>query len=130
VALAVLTLCGCVYVIERGTDYVFRPFQVTIRPVWHEIFLDFGILNAEQMDALRQQIRQRPSTSRYDPFRDDLSFTILRQDLIYSNDHGSFHSSVDFAREIKEISGELSQGWCTTYCARFRLREGGTGYKR
>jgi hypothetical protein len=112
----------------------FTPFRVTITPNWYRLFLDFRVLDEQGFEALRGQresaadeIRAR----RYDVLRDGVTFTVLRPNLIFRDDNGSFRSSVDLEVEIQEIAGRVDAGLVgfPDYAARLCVKRCPAGYQ-
>jgi hypothetical protein len=77
---------------------------------------------------LRDQLEGPNAATGYNVLRDGLSFTVLKPDLVYSNDGHSFHSEVDFSRELPEIPANAELG-LSEYHPRFRVKAGEFGYE-
>lgn len=84
----------------------FSPFYVHVWPNWHKIFKEFNIINNdEEWQEVVSKIKEKNTDS--NPLTQGITFTVLRQDensdLIYLNNHNTFHSEVDFRFRIDEI---------------------------
>jgi hypothetical protein len=108
VALALLTQYA-VYGFGAMTprpDIVFVPHRILIRPIWHRILLDLELTATDaEYDSLCQTFNSLPH-EQYNVFRDGVCFTVLdseqfgQRTLIYSDDHHTFVSEVDFERSL------------------------------
>jgi len=81
--------------IKKLREDKITPFSVTIHPNWHLLLTDNGLIDSEQWKELKQRDKytiQNPGN--YNVWH-GISFTVLRRDLIYSNDHHVFFSRID-----------------------------------
>src|ERR1039458_9291767 len=89
----------------------FEPYRVWIEPNWFQLLLDYGLVkDLDEWHEVWARIDHIPASD-YDVLRDGISFTVLKPDLIYRDDHKKFSTSVKFEEPIMEVSLLHSGGW-------------------
>jgi hypothetical protein len=84
--------------VKQKREDQFASFRIIVSPKWTDLFKDFQLSTDNSWD------KRVPQGSEYHLLRDGITFTVLKRDLIYSDDHHSFHSEIRFVEEIKEIT--------------------------
>jgi len=86
----------------------FSPFRVWIRPKWDELLTDYKMQEQFEKNMEEEKASQAQNQLvRFDVFKEGISFTVLKCDednnLIYNNNHHSFHTEVNFREKIERI---------------------------
>jgi hypothetical protein len=84
---------------------VTEPFQISVAFNWHELLHDYKIVTDK---AVWKKLDEDVSKiSGYHVFKDGITFTVLQrsqsEEIIFSDNHKSFGTRVDFVEPLKEI---------------------------
>ncbi len=87
----------------RWIDEKFLPYWVVVRPKWDELLFDYGLVRTiEELRAIYAQAANTPS-SQYNLVRDNITFTVVRPDIIFHNKGNYFSRDVDLWLPIEEV---------------------------
>lgn len=84
----------------------FSPFRIAIHPKWYELLKDYNLINDEAWKRFDEFYEKQSGEDNI--FQYGISFTVLeskeKSELIYNNNHKTFHSEVDFKEKIEGVT--------------------------
>ncbi len=114
----------------------FSPYYLRVHANWYDLLIDFKLIGKpEDWQAIQKTFEGLPSTE-YSVLRDGICFTVAHQSedfkrtMIYSNNHRTFVSEVDFEEDMDPIRIEPTNrfGEPNKCDVRFFMRFGRDGY--
>jgi hypothetical protein len=87
----------------------FEPYTIQFIPKWHEILKDWDLPEDDQW----KWREVRPERDDHEPLISNITFTVLEDDdrcLIYDNNRLTFHRSINFVENFKNIEIPAEEG--------------------
>jgi hypothetical protein len=93
----------------------FEPFNVWVKPKWHQLLSDYGLLNSQNTGGWARLCEESNAVpaSEYNVLRSGIHLTFLQPELVYWNGWKIFTTAAKFYFAIQEIKveGDLGPGW-------------------
>jgi len=121
------------YYLTRKKKIEFSPFWIQIQPNWYQLLKDYRLIDDDSWKRIGEKVEKRyKERPGYNVLEDGITFTVLKSegnsDLVYNNNHATFHSDVDFRERISDIEME-SKRKLLPFSPAFSVKWGIDGYK-